>query len=55
MYKTLENKYGNILVSNETATGLVELTINGKEYTQLTNSQLFELAMTLLNCVEHKR
>jgi len=53
--------YGNktVQVYNECSTGVLRLTVidsNGEEQEiQLSNGNLFELAMTLLECVEHKR
>lgn len=52
--------YVKLEVNNETAMGLVELTIEDirdgtQKYISLTNSELMNLAISLLECVEYTR
>ncbi|RLE97820.1 MAG: hypothetical protein DRJ63_08610 [Thermoprotei archaeon] len=59
MYKELKGKKeSKIIVNNDTACGNVELTLKVKDkelYAQLSNGELFSLALALLECVEHTR
>ena len=45
-------------INNDTATGAVQIEIkseSGMQWVQLTNSQVFDLSLLLLHCVEYVR
>ena len=56
---TIQGKAGSkIRVTDETATGVVEITVedpDGVSVMQIGNGEVFELALKLLNVVEHTR
>jgi len=58
MDRTIQGKNGFIRVTDETPTGVVEVTTTNSEgaaHVQLNNGEVFALALDLLNVVEHTR